>query len=188
MSRNRRRLWITSWHSRVVRLRYGGSPQAIAEQLAASFLNSSESNSAELSSFESNSTEYRCQGWTISTTSPTARCPGQEAKRPDLIASPRSEITRRRDRTCCCSGFDAACAMDLRLMRTNCATSRPITTNCTSTCLGSSSVRHQHGATGQFLSSPGGLDLSEPDPRVGSIHSRAHVSAFFRSGTSSMSI
>jgi hypothetical protein len=47
------------------RLRYGGRPQAIAEQLAASFLNSSESSTSELSSFVSNNSEYRCQGWTI---------------------------------------------------------------------------------------------------------------------------
>jgi hypothetical protein len=46
------------------RLRYGGRPQAIAEQLAATFLNSSESSSSELSSFESNNVEYPCQGWT----------------------------------------------------------------------------------------------------------------------------
>ncbi len=46
------------------RLRYGGRPQAIAEQLAASFLNSSESSTSELSSFVSNNSEYCSQGRT----------------------------------------------------------------------------------------------------------------------------
>ncbi len=46
------------------RLRYGGRPQAIAEQLAASFLNSSESRGLQLSSLESNNSEYRRQGRT----------------------------------------------------------------------------------------------------------------------------